>query len=148
MKRGEYLERIIKAKGYTVMSLSKESGVAYTTLRSMIERDLKNASIDNVLKVCKTLGIKADDLAKEEYNESEASLLPELNSKDERDIQKELQRMIEGLEADKGYAAFDGQSFEDMDEEDRDLLKNSLEQSLRLAKKLAKQKFTPKKYRD
>ncbi|KEZ51353.1 helix-turn-helix domain-containing protein [Metabacillus indicus] len=152
MKRGEYLDRMIKEKGFTIMSLSKASGVAYTTLRSMIERDLKNASIDNVLKVCKVLGIKADDLAKEEYDELEISStntsLPELNSKDEKDIQKELSRMIEGLESKNGYAAFDGHNIEDMDDEDRELLISSLENSLRLAKRLAKQKFTPKKYRN
>lgn len=44
------------------MSLSKESGVPYTTIRSMIERNLVNASIDNVLKICSVLGIKAEEL--------------------------------------------------------------------------------------
>lgn len=63
MNRGEYLEKIIFNKGHTVASLSKESGVPYTTIKSMIERDLKNASIDNVLKICNVLGIRADDLA-------------------------------------------------------------------------------------
>lgn len=153
MKRGEFLDRMIKEKGFSVMSLSKESGVAYTTIRSMIERDLKNASIDNVIKVCKTLGIKADDLSKEDYSEEDINVsskenkLPELTTKDEKDIQKELQRMIDGLESNSGYAAFDGQTMEDMDEEDKELLISSLENSLRLAKRLAKQKFTPKKYR-
>lgn len=153
MKRGEFLDRMIKEKGFTVMSLSKESGVAYTTIRSMIERDLKNASIDNVIKVCRALGIKADDLSKDVYSEEDINVssnenkLPELTSKDERDIQKELQRMIEGLESNSGYAAFDGQTLEDMDKEDKELLISSLENSLRLAKRLAKQKFTPKKYR-
>jgi transcriptional regulator with XRE-family HTH domain len=74
--------------------------------------------------------------------------LPELNSKDERDIQKELQRMIDGLGGNNAYAAFDGETVEDMDEEDRELLISSLENSLRLAKRLAKQKFTPNKYRE
>lgn len=154
MKRGEFLDRIIKERGFTVMSLSKDSGVAYTTIRSMIERDLKNASIDNVIKVCKTLGIKADDLSKEDYGEEDINVstneekLPELTSKDERDIQKELQRMIEGLGSNNGYAAFGGETIEDMDEEDKELLIASLENSLRLAKRLAKQKFTPKKYKN
>lgn len=156
MNRGEYLEKIIEEKGHTVMSLSRASGVAYTTLRSMIERDLKNASIDNVIKICKVLGIKADDLSEEKYSGSIIDLstnkrpkdnLPELNNKDERDIQKELQRMIDGLNSQNSYAAFDGQGRDEMDEEDRELLTSSLENSLRLAKRLAKQKFTPKKYR-
>ncbi|HWO95227.1 MAG TPA: helix-turn-helix transcriptional regulator [Bacillus sp. (in: firmicutes)] len=154
MNRGEYLEYIIKEKGYTIRSLSRESGVAYTTIRSMIERNLKNASIDNVIKVCRVLGIKADDLSKEEYDiedikkqQNEKDELPELNSKDEKSIQEELQKIIDGLSSDSGYAAFDGETLDDLDEEDRELLIASLENSLRLAKRLAKQKFTPKKHR-
>jgi len=56
--------------------------------------------------------------------------------------------MINNLDTKDGYAAYDGHSMDDMDEEDRELLKASLENSLRLAKRMAKQKFTPKKYRD
>jgi transcriptional regulator with XRE-family HTH domain len=73
--------------------------------------------------------------------------LPELTAKDERDVKKELQKMIDDLNNQNSYAAYDGQTINDMDEEDRELLIASLENSLRLAKRLAKQKFTPKKYR-
>lgn len=71
----------------------------------------------------------------------------DLTEKDEKDIQKELQKMIDGLSSNNGYAAFDGQTLDDMDEEDKELLIASMENTLRLAKRLAKQKFTPKKYR-
>lgn len=150
MNRGEFLEKTIKEKGFTIMSLSKESGVAYTTIRSMIERNLKNASIDNVLKVCKVLGIKADDLSKEEYktnevNESTADdPLPKLSPKDEHQIAKDLERMLNELESNEGQAALeDGE----IDQESKELLRMSLEQSMRIAKQIAKQKFTPKKYK-
>ncbi|WP_309419319.1 XRE family transcriptional regulator, partial [Bacillus paranthracis] len=36
----------------------------YTTLRSMLERGIGNASVDNVLKVCKGLNITTDQLEK------------------------------------------------------------------------------------
>ncbi len=62
MTRGEKLKSLIDSKGYSVMELSKKSGVAYTTIRSMIERDLSNASIDNTLKICEALGINVEDL--------------------------------------------------------------------------------------
>jgi len=71
----------------------------------------------------------------------------DLTEKDEKHIQNELQKMIDGLEGNGAYAAFDGQTLDDMDEEDRELLISSMENTLRLAKRLAKQKFTPKKYR-
>lgn len=73
---------------------------------------------------------------------------PELTAKDERDIQKELQKMIEGLDSKNSFAAFGGETMDDLNEEDRELLIASLERSLKVAKKIAKQKFTPKKYRE
>lgn len=152
MNRGEFLEEVIKAKGYSVMSLSKESGVAYTTIRSMIERNLKNASIDNVIKVTNVLDIKADDLAKEEFDNEDLirtlNKSVELKAKDENNIKNELQRIIDNLSTGSSFAAFDGKGIDEIDEEDRKLLIASLENTLRLTKRLAKESFTPKKYRD
>jgi len=74
---------------------------------------------------------------------------PELTEKDELAIQRELQKMIEGLSL-SGNAAFDGRTLDELTEEereDRELLISSLENSLRLAKRIAKQKFTPNKYK-
>lgn len=72
--------------------------------------------------------------------------LPELTNKDEKDIAKDLENIINNISTD-GYAHFDGRSIEDLDEDDKELLKASLENSMRLAKRLAKDKFTPKKYK-
>ncbi|MGN8647929.1 helix-turn-helix domain-containing protein [Gracilibacillus sp. HCP3S3_G5_1] len=71
----------------------------------------------------------------------------ELTDKDERDIQKELEKILNDF-SNSGFAMADGSSPDELDEEDRELLIASLEQSLRIAKRIAKQKFTPKKYRD
>ncbi|TQR28362.1 XRE family transcriptional regulator [Lysinibacillus sphaericus] len=74
----------------------------------------------------------------------------DLTKKDEQSIQEELQKMVEGLSK-SGHASFDGRTLDELSEEeieDRELLLSSLENSLRLAKRVAKQKFTPKKYRD
>lgn len=62
MERGEYLLKIMGERGYNAMSLAKASGVPYTTIRSMIERNLSNASIDNVLRIGKVLGVDAETL--------------------------------------------------------------------------------------
>lgn len=72
--------------------------------------------------------------------------LPELTNKDEKDIAKDLENIINNIST-NGYAHFDGRSMEDLDEDDKELLKASLENSMRLAKRLAKDKFTPKKYK-
>jgi transcriptional regulator with XRE-family HTH domain len=147
-KRTETLEHLIEKTGLSKKAFAEKIGLPPTTLRSMLERGIGNASVDNVIKVCKGLGITIEELENIANNETQKdnSGLPDLNDKDERNIQKELEKIISNLSHD-GYAAFDGQGIDDMEEEDRELLKASLENSLRLAKRLAKQKFTPNKYR-
>jgi len=91
------------------------------------------------------LGFDSDDGTKRSSSKTKKDPTT-LTPKDEKSIQAELERLIEGMNS-GAYAAFDGQTLDDMDEEDRELLIASLENSLRVAKKLAKEKFTPKKYR-
>ncbi|MEB7455095.1 helix-turn-helix domain-containing protein [Lysinibacillus sphaericus] len=72
----------------------------------------------------------------------------DLTDKDELAIQRELKKIIDGDDVDNAFAAFDGRILEELDEEDRELLIASWENTLRLTKRMAKQKFTPNKYRD
>ena len=65
-----------------------------------------------------------------------------LNIKDEKDIAKRLENTLTALNAQEGLM-FSG---EPLDDTTRELLKASLENSIRIAKINAK-KFTPKKYR-
>lgn len=76
------------------------------------------------------------------------SNLPGLTSKDEKDIKKDLEKMINNIEnPTDGYAHYDGLTLDDLDEEDRELLIAALETSMRVAKQIAKKKYTPKKHR-
>jgi hypothetical protein len=75
---------------------------------------------------------------------SKPNSLPPLTPQDERDIGRDLERILNNLESDESLA-FHG---EPLDEESKELLRISLENSMRLAKQIAKQKFTPKKYRE
>lgn len=56
----------MKDKNFTARDLSRASDVPYTTIRSMIERDLSNASIDNTIKICKALNITVEDILKDD----------------------------------------------------------------------------------
>lgn len=67
-----------------------------------------------------------------------------LNKRDENDIAKRLENTLADLDAD-GALMFSGEPLDDMT---RELLKASLENSIRIAKINAKQKFTPNKYRN
>lgn len=68
----------------------------------------------------------------------------ELTKRDERDIAKRLEAALDDLENSQESLMFSG---EPLDDETRELLTASLENSIRIAKINAKQKFTPKKYR-
>src|SRR5690606_10582398 len=66
-----------------------------------------------------------------------------LTSKDERDIAKQLEKIKANLESDMALANYG----EPIDDEDREALLASLENTLRLSKYMAKKKFTPNKFR-
>lgn len=68
MRRGEKLKHFMKLKGHNTSTLAKVTGVPYTTIRSMIENDLKNSSVDNVIKLCRELDITVDDLLEDDHN--------------------------------------------------------------------------------
>ena len=76
--------------------------------------------------------------------ESSQEIEVKLTRKDEKDIARRLESTLEELENSQDGLMFSG---EPMDDETRELLKASLENSIRIAKINAKQKFTPKKYR-
>lgn len=78
-------------------------------------------------------------------NEQQNTPLPPLTVKDERSIQKRIESILNDLMPENGLAYYNGDA--PMSDEDRELLRISLENTLRLAKQMAKQKFTPKKYR-
>lgn len=66
--------------------------------------------------------------------------LPPLTKKDEREIARDLEDMLNSLD---GAAAMGDAE----DDEDREMLRASLETAMRLSKRIAKKKFTPNKYR-
>lgn len=146
---GETLKKLRINKDLSIDELVNELNSKYETSisKSMISRyenGQADPKMENVRIIADYFKVSLDELIG--LNPKKDSL-PELNDKDEKDIQKELQKMIDGLNSNSGYAAFDGQTIDDLDEEDKELLLLSLENSLRIAKKIAKQKFTPKKYR-
>jgi hypothetical protein len=75
---------------------------------------------------------------------SQKETAPTLTKKDERDIEKRLEAMLGDLEGPADGLMFSG---EPLDDETRELLRASLRNQLEMTKRLAKQKYTPKKYR-
>ena len=69
--------------------------------------------------------------------------LPSITPRDEKEIAQDLEKMLSELSA---STAMGGEMDPD-NAENMELLKNALGQAMTLAKRVAKQKFTPKKYR-
>ncbi|MFP7171914.1 helix-turn-helix domain-containing protein [Terribacillus halophilus] len=134
------LKKLCDEQGISVNKLEEKIGLGKNTLYSWKKKIPTGA---NLIKVAEYFNVSTDYL----LGRTDKKNYYDLTEKDERDIQKELERMINDLSNDSSYAAFDGAAFSDLDEEDKELLIMSLENSLRLAKRIAKQKFTPKKHR-
>lgn len=95
--------------------------------------DVTNTDLDTLLKML-------DDNQTVVINATTTQLTP----RDERQIAQDLEKMLADLDSQNTMAAMGGRVDDD---EDRELLRASLQATMRLAKKIAKEKYTPKKYR-
>lgn len=62
MSREEFLRTIIEDRYGSLRSFTKNIGMPYTTLVSILKRGIGNTSVDNILKICKHLGIPPESL--------------------------------------------------------------------------------------
>lgn len=108
-----------------------------------IEKGKKKLSAENAVKLAEVFGVSVDQVLGMESEAPATTDRYALTAKDEKDIAKLLEEMMEGLNSDASLQ-FMG---EPMSEEERELLRISLENTLRMSKQMAKRKFTPKKYR-
>ena len=63
MTTEEKLKDLILTRYYSIRDFTTAIDLPYTTLDSMFRRGIQNSSVNNVIKVCKALGISADALA-------------------------------------------------------------------------------------
>lgn len=59
----DQLKQLITARYGTIKDFSKACGVKYTTVMTILSRGVGNASITNIIAICKALGISTDELA-------------------------------------------------------------------------------------
>lgn len=136
----KHIESLGKEHGYKNMTvLCKAAGVPRSTMSELNNGRSKDLSKPNAQKFADILGVTLDEVYGEETKKA-----PDLTEKDERDIGRRLMAMIEDLNGPIGGLSFDG---EPIDDETRQLLEVSLRNQLEISKRIAKQKFTPKKYR-
>lgn len=139
---GHNLARIRKQNKLSQYDLAEKMGFSRGQI-SNYEQGSRQPDFETLQKFADFFGVSTDYLLGRSQPE-----LPELNSKDEKNIKTDLEKILNNIENPKdGYAHFDGLTIDEIDEEDRELLIAALEQSMRIAKQIAKKKFTSKKNR-
>lgn len=127
--------------GITQYELSEMTGIPVSTLSGYFAmRSTPNAG--NIQKIADALHIDKSDLDPRFSNsilKNDANEEPELNSRDEREIASDLEDMMNSISS----AAFEGED----DIEDIEAFKATIKAAMIQAKKIAKKKYTPKKYR-
>ncbi|MNE42516.1 hypothetical protein D3C80_1366430 [compost metagenome] len=73
MRRAEVLKKLIAKTGLNTKAFAERAGIPYTTLRSMLMRGVGGASVDNVIKVCRTLGITTEEMDRLAFRPDEAT---------------------------------------------------------------------------
>lgn len=145
MSTGERIRNTREDMDILQQELADAVGINVSVL-SRIEKGIRQVRDDELVKIANKLHVTTDYLLGRTNSPNEiSSSQPALTDRDEHDIQKKLQAMLDDLDPNSGLAYYNGQ--EPMDDETRDLIRSSLETSLRTAKQIAKSKYTPKKYR-
>lgn len=135
----ERIKELAKQQGKSLNKIEEELGYGKNVLYRL--KDSK-PSAERLEELANYFNVSVDYL----LGRTEKKRYYDLTEKDERDIQKELQSLIDDLSNADGMAFSKKNS--EMSEATREALIISLENALRIAKIEAKKKYTPKKYRD
>lgn len=139
-----YLADRRKELGLTMKQVAEAVGVSEATVSRWESGQIANMRRDRISTYAKVLQVRPTFIMTGEIDSPETQKAPTLNKKDERDIKKKMDEMLEIFDS-ADALMFDG---EPLDEETRQLLRESYENQLRITKQLAKAKFTPKKYKE
>ena len=145
MNIGERIKQARLEKGLDQLALCEQLSIDQSTL-SNYENGRRIPKPDMIVKMADIFGVSTDYLLGKtdlrNYNDYKATI----TDKDERNIQRELEKMMDDIDNKKsGPAAYGGEL--DLNDYDRELLKGSLEQVLRIIKLKNKETYTPHKYR-
>lgn len=140
------LKRLRKANQMTQKQLAEQLEISQTAI-SLYERGEREPDMQLLSRLCSLFQVDMNTLldcqAVPENSLTQPTEQQELNSRDQRDIGKKLRSMLDLFDSEEALM-FDG---EPLDEETRELLKESYRSQLEMTKRLAKMKFTAKKYR-
>ena len=139
---GKKIRDARKNAGMTQVELAKATNLSRSYIGD-IEKDRYNPSISTLQAIAKATNVPVETLlggaAPAPPAPQKSDGLPELNARDERDIERDLEDMLHSV-AQADYKA-------PGDEEDTEALRAALRVAMIQAKRTAKKKYTPRKYR-
>lgn len=136
----EIFEQLLQKYGVTAYKVSKATGVTQTSLSNW-KSGRSTPSAKTLQKIADYFGVSIEYLmtGKEDIVEKETIL----TSKDERDIAKDLDSLMNKLRnSEDGPASYDG---EEIPEADLELFAGQVELMLRRLKAINKEKYNPNK---
>lgn len=135
MSLKERIKSLAQDRGISLPALEAELGFGNSTI---VKWDKSIPNADKLNTVAKYFGVSMDYLLNGIDNDG-------LNEKDNKDITKDLNNIMEKLSSgEAGPASFNG---EELDPEAAELFRDELEIALRRLKIINKEKYTPKKYK-
>ena len=137
----EALKRLRAKKGITQAELAEGLGVGKSTI-SMYEVGAREPDFEMLENIADFFNVDLMDLVRPQLDEDKAKA-PTLTPKDERDIARYLERIMDELDA-GGALMFDG---DPMSDEARESIRAAMKLGLEAAKVKNKERFTPKRYR-
>lgn len=164
MKSAEFKDRLRQAmeeKGVSATELSNRTNIGKSSISAYLKGEYmaRQDKLDDIAQALgenpawlmgfdieRNLSIIDYNIIEKEYKSQQQkhATSTELTPKDEQEIDKKIQSILSEMDSTTGLAAFGG-TIED--KEEIDLIKSSLKQALAIAKKAAKEKYTPKKHR-
>lgn len=135
-------EQLCKEKGVTAYKVCKATGITTATISNW-KAGRYTPKQEKMQKISDYFGVSLTYLMTGKEENKKRPEQEQLTEKDEKDIAKELDAILDKLDSDDSLM-FDSDEFDD---ETREYLKKSLEVALTNAKIMAKEKFVPKKYK-
>lgn len=131
--------RILREKhDLSQVELSKRLGISNVTL-SQYENGVRKPDIETLKQIASYFNVSTDYLLGNNPPKKDA-----LTQKEKTDIAKEVQAILDDLSDDKPMFELDGKI---IDDEIKEILRSSLQNTIEFARLKAKEKYTPKKYK-
>lgn len=139
MNVGKRITKLREEMGMSQLEFANKLHIN-SSVMNRIEKGIRPIRDNELLAISKCLEVSVDYLLGNSVSkEIPTSNLSPLTPKNERDIAHDLENMIKSLDTSATMGNTEG-------DEDRELLRTSLEMAMKIAKRTAKKKFTPKKH--